>query len=155
MYFQLLEDNIKGKKRMSEEEFEDEIRKNFKMRGLILADVKVITMQDNRVKETPSSRIIPAGITKDDKINKRFTSGVTAEEFKILQDYIPKVIKEISKEMLSGKIELKPYNKNGYVPCSYCSYKSICGFDTKLKDNKYRYIDKIAKEEIFEKMKEW
>ena len=154
LYFQLLEDNVKGQKKMNPQELEDRIRANFKMKGLVLADVKVLTMQDNKIKETISSRVIPAGITKNDKINQKCTSGVTAEEFKTLQDYIPIVIKQIANEMLSGNIELKPYNKNGYTPCTFCSYKSICGFDTKLKDNKFRYIDKMPKDVIIEKMKE-
>ena len=86
LYFQLLEDNVKGQKKMNPQELEDRIRANFKMKGLVLADVKVLTMQDNKIKETISSRVIPAGITKNDKINQKCTSGVTAEEFKTLQD---------------------------------------------------------------------
>ena len=35
------------------------------------------------------------------------------EEFKILQDYIYKTIRDISKEILKGRIDLKPYYKKG------------------------------------------
>ena len=144
---------VKADKKMTTEEIEEQIRKNFKMKGLILADVKVIKMQDNSL-TSGTSKIIPAGITKNDEINKKNTSGVNLEEFKILQDYIPKIIKQIANEMLSGNIELKPYNKNGKKPCDYCEYKSICGFDTKFKDNKYYYIENLPNDEIIKKMKE-
>ncbi len=64
----------------------------------------------------------------------------TKEEFKVLQDDIQKIIKDIAKEILSGKIDLKPYNKKGRTPCKYCEYKAICGFNTKNPGNCYNYI---------------
>ena len=151
-YFSLLEQMVSANKKISDEEIEDLIRKNFKMKGLILADVKIIKMNDNTL-SSGSSKIVPAGITQSGDINKKYTNGVDKEEFKILQDYIDYIIKEISNEILSGKIDLKPYNKNGNTPCKYCEYKSICGFNTKQKDNCYNYIDKKSKDDIISKMK--
>ncbi len=148
-YFSLLEQMIKAGKKISEEEIEEQIRKNFKMKGLILADVKIIKMNDNTL-SSGSSKIVPAAITASGTVNEKWTNGVSKEEFKILQDYIDFIIKQISKEILSGKIDLKPYNKNGQTPCEYCEYKAICGFDTK--QNEYRYIDKKSKDDIIKKM---
>lgn len=153
LYFGLLEQMIKADKKITEEEIEEKMRKDFKMKGLILADVKVIKMQDNKI-QSGTSNIIPAGITKDGNINQKNTNGVNSEDFKVLQKYIPVIIKQIAKEMLSGNIELKPYNKKGRTPCEYCEYKSICGFDTKFKENKYNYIDNLSNDEIIKKMKE-
>lgn len=109
-YFSLLEQMIKADKKVSDEEIENMIRKNFRMKGLILADVKIIKMNDNTLK-TGSSKIVPAAITQSGTVNEKWTNGVNKEQFKILQDYIDKTIKDISKEILSGKIDLKPYNK--------------------------------------------
>ena len=69
-----------------------------------------------------------------------------------MQDYIYKTIKDISKEILTGKIDLKPYNKKGKTPCEYCNYKSICGFNPRQNGNKYNYIDKKTKDDIILKM---
>lgn len=63
-YFSLLEQMIKADKKISEEEIEELIRKNFRMKGLILADVKIIKMNDNTL-TSGSSKIVPAAITKD------------------------------------------------------------------------------------------
>ncbi len=38
-------------KKMTEDEIEETIRKNFKMKGLIIADVKIIKMNDNTLKK--------------------------------------------------------------------------------------------------------
>ncbi len=153
LYFGLLEQIIKADKKISTEEIEERLRKDFKMKGLILADIKIIKMQDNNL-SSGASNIIPAGITKSGTINKRDTNGIDSEEFKVLQNYIPIIIKQIANEMLSGNIELKPYKKGNKKPCDYCEYKSICGFDTRLKDNKYNYINNLPYDMIIEKMKE-
>lgn len=153
LYFGLLEQIVQSDQKISEEEIEEQIRKKFKMKGLILADVKVIKMQDKNL-TSGASKIIPAGITSKGGIDKRYTNGVNQDEFKILQQYIYKTIKEISKEILSGNIDLKPYNNKGKTPCEYCSYKSICGFDAKNRDNTYNYIKHKTNDEVVRKMSE-
>ena len=134
-----------------EEQIEEELRKNFKMKGLILADIKIIKMHDKHL-ESGTSKLVPATITMAGEVSEGKTNGVNKEEFKILQDYIYRTIKQISKEILSGNIALKPYNKNGKKPCEYCSYKAICGFDPRLCGNNYNYIDKKSKDDIIRKM---
>lgn len=69
--------------------------------------------------------MIPAGISAKGGINKRDTSGVDEQEFEVLQKYIGKIIKEIGKEILEGKIELSPTNYKGKTPCRYCEYHAI------------------------------
>ena len=152
-YFSLLEQIASADKRIDEEKIEELIRKNFRMKGLIIADVKIIKMNDNTLK-TGSSKLVPAAITVNGSVNEKWTNGVKKEEFKILQDYIYKTIKEISKEILSGKIDLKPYNKQGKTPCEYCQYKTICGFNPRLNNNRYNYIDKKTKDDILMKMRQ-
>ena len=151
-YFSLLEQMVKADKKISDEEIEEMIRKNFRMKGLILADVKIIKMNDNTLK-SGSSKLVPAAITASGTVNEKWTNGVDSEQFKILQDYIDKTIKDISKEILSGKIDLKPYNKKGKTPCEYCSYKAICGFNARQKGNEYNFIDKKSKDDIIAMMK--
>ena len=150
-YFSLLEQMIKADKKIDEEQIEEMIRKNFRMKGLIIADVKIIKMNDNTLKQG-SSKLVPAALTASGTINEKWTNGVKKEEFKILQDYIYKTIKDISKEIYEGKIDLKPYNKKGKTPCEYCEYKSICTFDCRNKDNNYNYINKLTKDDIIKNM---
>lgn len=152
LYFNLIEKNVNPKVK-TEEAIEEEIRKQFKMKGLILADIEVMKMQDNNLKEGTTSKIIPAGISGKGTINKRDTNGVEQEEFEVLQKYIGKIIKEIGKEILQGKIDLKPTNYKGKTPCRYCEYHAICGFDARNNKNKYEYIENLSKDDIIRKMK--
>lgn len=60
LYFSLVEEKID--KRKSPEEIEKDIKENFKMDGLIAADVKLIKMMDKSL-ETGASSIVHAHIT--------------------------------------------------------------------------------------------
>ena len=152
LYFSMLEQIIKADKRITEEEIEEKIRANFKMKGLILADVKVVRLHDKNL-EKGSSNLIPAYIDKEGKLSDKKTSGITKEQFEDLQKYMYKIIKQISKEILEGNIDLKPYYKDKKTPCKYCDYKSICGFNMGGCENKYNYIEKNSKDEILNKIK--
>ena len=152
-YFSLLEQMVKADKKMTDEEIEQMIRKNFRMKGLIIADVKIIKMNDNTLK-SGSSKLIPAALTSSGEVNEKWTNGVKTEEFKILQNYIYKTIKEISKEILSGNIDLKPYYKKGKTPCEYCAYKGVCGFNPRENNNNYNYIGEKSKDDILLEMKQ-
>lgn len=154
LYFSLIEPKLaSAKKEMSKEEIEQIIKKNYKMNGLVLADINVIKMMDKNL-QTGKSEIIPVEFNNSGEINYKNSKTVTKEEFENLQKYTIKLIKQISKEILDGNIDLKPYyavnNKN--TPCSYCEYKSICQFNPKLAGNKYNYIGTKSRQEILDEI---
>ena len=140
LYFSLIDPIIKSDKYMNDEQIEQEIKKRFKMNGLILADVKVVKMMDKKL-ESGQSSIIPAYIDKEGNLGKS-SNAITKEQFEDLQEYTKKIIKEISEEILDGNIDIKPSYilKNKKTPCDYCEYKSICQF--KSGQNNYNYIPK-------------
>ena len=69
LYFNLIDPVIKSKKSLTDEEIEDKIRKQFKMQGLILADVDIVKMMDTNL-ETGASNMVPAYIGKDRNIKQ-------------------------------------------------------------------------------------
>ena len=153
MYFNLIEPIIKESKNLSDEEIEEKMRKSFKMNGLILADIKIIKMMDKSL-EKGSSNIIPVYLDKDGNISKSRSSTITKEQFTNLQKNIRKTIKQIAKEILSGKIDIQPiYDKTKKTSaCKYCEYKTICAFNPSI--NKYTYLQNKTKEIILEEIKE-
>ena len=157
LYFNLIEPIIKTKNRnITDEELENEIRNNFKMNGLILGDVKVVQMMDKSLITSGKSNIVPAYIDKNGDISKSKSSTVNSMEFKKLQEQINVILKQISKEILTGRIEPNPVyiSKKKTTPCLYCNYKSICGFNPELKGNNYKYIPNLNKSEILNKLGE-
>ncbi len=100
LYFNMLTEKLD--KRRTKEEIEEDIKRNFKMKGLIAADVKLIKMMDKSL-DKGSSDIIPAYIKNDGSLSEQRSSSITEEQFKILQRHIIKTIKGISKEILARK----------------------------------------------------
>ena len=137
----IIDNVVKNAKNLSNEEIENKIRNNFKMKGLILADISIVKLMDNKL-QTGSSDIIPVCIKKDGTISESKSSVINKENFDKLQLKVKDIIKEISKEILSGKINIRPYNYNKKTGCDYCKYKTICMFNTNIKGNEYNYITK-------------
>lgn len=142
LYLGLIENIVGAKRNLTDEEIKQEIRKKFRMNGIVLADVNVIRMMDSKV-TTGSSDIIPVTFKQDGNISESKSSVIKEDEFSKLQENVSETIKQISEEILSGKIDIKPYNYNNHTGCDYCEYKSICMFNPNLKENTYNYIKKI------------
>lgn len=144
LYFNLIEPVIKADRTTSLEDIEEQIKKQFRMKGIILSDINIVRKMDKDL-ETGASSIIPVYIDTKNNISTQKSSCATQEEFEKLQEYTLKTIKEIAKEIFDGIIEIKPYYKNKKTGCDYCNYKAICQFNSN--NNTYNYIPHF-KEEI-------
>ena len=157
LYFGLTEpklDKVKNAKNITDEEVEQKIREHFRMNGLVLAEMNVINMMDNNLKDGEKSTTIPVKLKKDGSMDKT-SKVVSRKEFEILQKYVKKTLGDISEEILDGNIDIKPYYnvKNKRKPCEYCVYGSICNFKKGFYGNDYNYIDNLEKDYILECMK--
>lgn len=140
LYLSLLDNIYKASKNESTEKIEEEIRKLFKMKGFVLADVQVVKAMDKKLEKSNTSDIIPVALKVDGEISSK-PKTLKADEFKELQKNVRKTIKQLSTEIMKGKIDIKPYNYKKQTACNYCAYKSICNFNTSLKYNEYDYIN--------------
>lgn len=147
LYFKVDDPIIKDKKGLSEEEIEKAIMKKLKMKGLILADVKLIKDMDNNIEG--SSMIIPATLNKGDIIGKN-TSCATLEQFKVMRKYIRSLLKNIGNEIVEGKVDIKPCKKKGVTACTYCGFLSICQFDTARRENSFRLLYDKPNDEVWD-----
>lgn len=139
LYMGLIDNIVKNAKNLTDEEIENKIRSNFKMKGLILADISVVRTMDKKL-QTGSSDIIPVYISKDGEISEKKSSVISKKDFDELQLQVKDIIKQISYEILKGKIDIKPYNYKKKTGCDYCKYKTICMFNSNIKGNEYNYL---------------
>ena len=80
LYFNLIDPVIKASKNLTEEEIEAEIRKKFKMQGLILADVDVVKGMDKTLEKGMSTKV-PAYLDKDGNLSKSRSNAVNKIRF--------------------------------------------------------------------------
>ncbi len=137
-----------------DDEIRESILKKLKMQGMVIKDPKILKEMDKALDngEKASSLIIPASINKDGTISKS-TKGVTKEEFEVIRKYVKGIIKELCEDMLGGNIDISPYKHKQQTPCGFCDYSSICQFDSSLKDNGYKIINKKSDDNIINMMK--
>ena len=90
LYFNLIEQMVKTEKNIGIEIIEEQIRKGVKMKGLILADVKVVKLHDKNL-EKGASALVPAYIDKEGGITVDDCEVVARQMNEILdrEDYIP------------------------------------------------------------------
>ena len=150
LYFKLDDPIVSGEPGISKEDIEERIMKKLKLKGLLLKDAEIIKEMDKTMESY--SLIIPAKLNSDDTVSK-VSSAITAEEFEILREYVRESIVALCDEMLKGNIKINPAKNAKYKACEYCSYASVCQFDTSMKDNKYNLVLKKKDEDIWELMK--
>lgn len=146
LYFKIDDPIIRCNAKVSEEEIEKAIRRQLKMKGLLLADVRLIKEMDHSI--NGASDIIPATLNKGDVLGKN-TSAATREQFVKLKRYMRKLMTGICEEIMNGNTAISPYKKKGSTPCDYCGFRPICQFDAAMRDNRYRILRDISDDDVW------
>ncbi|MBA7685041.1 ATP-dependent helicase/deoxyribonuclease subunit B [subsurface metagenome] len=71
-------------------------------------------------------------------------------DFEKVLKFTERKIVRLAEEILSGRIEVKPYRLSGKSPCSYCKYKPLCRFDWQIND--YNPLESLGKIRVLEEM---
>ena len=143
-YFRLL-DPVLEVTEISDEKLSEEIIKKYKMSGLVLSDIDIIKAMDKGV--SGYSKIIPVRISSTGEILEKSSKSATLEQIERLKSYMKKTLRQIGEEILDGNVDISPYHDLKGSACTYCKYKSVCGFDSS--DNHYRYVPPVSDEEVW------
>jgi len=78
------------------------------------------------------------------------SGALKPEDFdKVLEFTEHKIIK-LAEDILSGKIQVRPYRLGTQSPCGYCKYKPVCRFDWQIND--YNLLEPLRKPQVLEKI---
>ncbi|WHH61668.1 PD-(D/E)XK nuclease family protein [Petroclostridium sp. X23] len=125
---------------------ENEIRKLFKMDGLVLKDINIINNIDSEI--NGYSNIIPVNVKKEGSIGGK-SKTLEEKDFEKLLSHMLKITGDLCESIIQGNIEIKPKKFNDKkTSCTYCKYRTICQFDISLAGQKYEKYDKIKPEEM-------
>ena len=124
--------------------------KELRMKGLVLADVKLIRSMDGDI--SGDSLIIPARINKDGSLGR--SSAATEEQFRELCRHVRNLLGAIGRSILDGDVAVRPYKKKKMTACDYCVYSSVCQFDTSMRDNRYRWLADLDDDEVWKLIRE-
>jgi len=132
------------------EVIEREMRKQFKMKGLVLKDVEIVRRMDCDLERY--SEVIPVAMNKDGNFHKK-SSVLEEPEIEALICHVENLLQEIGGEIMKGKIKIEPVNTGKFKYCGYCSYRPVCQFDKLFGDNDYKNIRQLQKEEVIARIR--
>ncbi|PLR87365.1 helicase-exonuclease AddAB subunit AddB [Bacillus sp. V33-4] len=148
LYFHVHNPIIQTSKMLSLDEIEREIFKKFKMNGLLLGDENVLNLMDRSL-DSGESLIVPAGIKKDGTLSKR-SKVASSAEFARLTNHVRNIYEKTGNEITEGITDVSPYKLKNKIPCTFCSFKSVCQFDQSVEGNNYRILNPKQKDDVLE-----
>lgn len=101
--------------------------KSFKMSGLSSDNPEIIHAIDSDINRW--SAVIPVYMKTDGTVSKSQSKTADIEQFEKLKRHIKNTLAKIGQEILSGNVDIYPVKNKKSLPCSYCKYLSVCGFD--------------------------
>lgn len=132
----------------SDEKYQQEVAKNNKMNGIVLADSAVILGME----KDAGGRFIPVKCKKDGSIAKQ-SSVATLSEMEVIAAYIKKRIVTMASTLKNGMIDAMPATSEvsgGYDACTWCDYRTVC---CKEDDDAVNRIEHFTAEETLDIMK--
>ncbi len=138
-YFKIKEPMVDfSQKEPDRETLEKEIRKSFRLDGVMVDDPQII--KDIAGEFEGFSEIVPIRNTKEGIKNTGKEGLMSPEDFHELQEAVEEKIKEAAKKLMEGNIEAHPMKTAQTSACAYCSYKGICRFDTIFEGCSYNIV---------------
>jgi len=81
---------------------------------------------------------------------KNSSAALTDNEFKETIKFCRDKVAELAEGILSGRIEVRPFQLRNESACRWCDYKSLCRFDWQV--NEYNYLESDNKTEVLAKI---
>ena len=145
-YFPVI-DPIRQKKQFtSPEQALETLRKDTKMKGIIIGEHQVVDMLDRRIAEG-----------KTDLFNKMLNKdGEWAESSPAISENAWKALKQLgydharslSAAASEGDTAIRPYKLQDETPCAFCELQSVCAFEPQFHGAWYRRLRPLKKQDV-------
>lgn len=129
------------------EAMEERMEDAYKLEGIVLDDMDLIDSMDTEI--GGASKVLPIKYVKKNGTYSGSSGGYlfSREEFEELSAQVDRQVDRICREICDGKIDIRPKKEkkkdmegNYKTSCKYCSYKSICMFDTAFPGCRYERV---------------
>ena len=94
------------------------------MNGLLLNDKTVLCAMEKNL----AGRFLPVSMGKNKLKGEKWLAAL--EDFENLEWYALKLIQAMAGELLAGEIAPNPIQCGQRLPCRYCEFRAICGYET-------------------------
>lgn len=154
MFYFHVEDPFLAREKYSE----DAVREAFRPDGVFNSTPSAVTALDvslgagnGGLMPSSVSKLICAETDKEGQL-KAGSKKIEEKDFATLTEFVYQKLEKEAEQILEGNIQARPYRYKKEVPCKYCAYRTVCGFDNRLPEFSYQEIKEQRKEELWEKL---
>ena len=151
LYYHIDDPMVEDGEGMTPEQINRKLLQELKMTGIVNENDEAVRFLDKEF--TDKSEILPLERKKDGSFSA-YSSVIKEEDMKVVSNYVNHKIRQIGTGILGGTISVNPYEQNGNQACTYCAYKSVCGFDGRIEGYRMRRLPGMSADEALQRMKE-
>ncbi|UJF35064.1 helicase-exonuclease AddAB subunit AddB [Paenibacillus hexagrammi] len=154
LYFHVHNPMLQQKNAIDPAEVDKELRKRFKMKGLVTADADVAGLMDGQLIDAPGhSQLIPVALKKDGSFYTN-SSVATDAQWDILRNYVRKQVRRIGTDITNGHVDIAPFRLGKKTACMHCSYRSVCQYDPLFEGNEQQVWKQRPKDQVWSEMEQ-
>lgn len=131
------------------EEWEKQILKDNKLRGILVKDESITGLLDPQAERSGESLVLPFAYKNDGSLREQ-NDLVTLEELRLLIANNRRRIQEAGNSILSGELKLNPIRDRQFTPSVQGPYRAVSQFDATLPENRYRRLEPLKKKEVLD-----
>ena len=133
-----------------EEKIMEHILSELRLNGLVSLEPEVYQQMD--VGLAGKSEVLPLTLKTDGTPAKKGTSGAGRKDFEAMTAFVNRKICDAAEKILSGDIDIQPFQMEQKTGCDHCPYHSVCGFDPKIQGFTFEKNKKLKDEEVWDKI---
>ena len=151
LYYHIDDPMVEEGDGMTPEQINDQLLQELKMTGLVSQNDEAVRRLDGEF--TDKSQILPLERKKDGSFSAR-SSVINEEDMRVVSNYVNHKIRQLGSGILDGTISVNPYEQNGNQACTYCAYRSVCGYDSRIAGYGMRKLPKMSALDALQGMRE-
>lgn len=122
--------------------------KELKMNGIVNRDRRIYSRMDRYV-GSQMPPVIPV-TEKDRQIVERHSTVAATKQLEDLCGFVRRRMTEFGSRIMEGHMAVNPYMRGQKTGCDYCKFAAVCGFDKKTPGYRYRRLDDLEAQAIWD-----
>lgn len=151
LYYHIDDPMVEDGEGMTPEQINARLLQELKMTGIVNKSDEAVRLLDKEF--TDKSQILPLERKKDGSFSA-YSSVINEEDMQIVSNYVNHKIRQLGNGILDGTISVNPYEQSGNQACTYCAYKSVCGYDGRIEGYAMRKLPKMSADDALREMRD-
>lgn len=151
LYYHIDDPMVEDGDTLTPEQINDKLLQELRMTGLVNESDEAVRLLDAEF--TDKSQVLPIERKKDGSFSA-YSSVISEEDMQAVSNYVNQKIKQIGSGILDGTISVNPYEQGVNQACTYCAYRNVCGYDSRVEGYEMRRLPKLSADDALCRMRE-